>query len=62
VFREIAGEHACYFNENTVNNLENVIERWLVSYRDNAHQKSDNLPWLTWKESVKMLKTILLNL
>lgn len=61
VFREIAGDYASYFNDNGENNIENLIENWLASYRDKTHIKSDNMPWLTWKESVKNLKEIILN-
>jgi glycosyltransferase involved in cell wall biosynthesis len=56
VFKEVAGEFAYYFdNSNDSVVLEKAIKEWLEMYRNNEHPKSDNMPWLTWKESVNSL-------
>ncbi|MEZ9866592.1 glycosyltransferase family 4 protein [Vibrio sp. 10N.261.51.A4] len=52
VFREVAGEHAYYFSEvNDPAYLVNAIVSWCKLYENNQHPKSDDMPWLTWKES-----------
>lgn len=55
VFKEVAGEHAFYFGgvEETV--LEDAIKHWLTLYREKKHPTSDNMPWLTWRESAQQL-------
>lgn len=55
VFREVAGEHAFYFNAATPDDLAQAIQEWLSLYRRDQHPKSDNMPWLTWKESARRL-------
>lgn len=55
VFREIAEENAFYFNGFEGKNLANAIEKWIELYKENKHPKSDNIKYLTWKESIKML-------
>lgn len=51
VFREVAGEHAYYFDTRDPKELAHAIEQWLRLYEKGTHPKSDNMPWLTWKES-----------
>ncbi|WP_346308585.1 glycosyltransferase [Limnohabitans sp.] len=51
VFREVAGEHAFYFNSTNPEQLSLSLEQWLVLYALNKHPHSDNMPWLTWKQS-----------
>lgn len=55
VFREVAGEHAYYFNVSDAQGLAVRISQWLTLYRDGQHPKSDDMPWLTWKESASQL-------
>ena len=55
VFREIAGENAFYFNGFEGKDLANTIEEWLKLYKEDKHPKSDNIKYLTWKESISML-------
>lgn len=61
VFREVAGEHACYFQAETPDDLAQAIRTWLGLYRDNRHPKSDEMPWLTWKQSAQNLMALLVN-
>lgn len=55
VFREVAGKHAFYFSASTGNELAGSIKEWLTLYNEDRHPKSDDMPWLTWKESTKQL-------
>jgi glycosyltransferase involved in cell wall biosynthesis len=55
VFREVAGKHAFYFQAADAQGLAESIQRWLTLYRKGEHPKSDDMPWLTWRESASML-------
>ena len=56
VFKEVAKEFAYYFeNTNEANVLCKAIKEWLELYKDDKHPKSQNMPWLTWQESTKIL-------
>ncbi len=55
VFREIAGDNAYYFSGLLADNLFLTIKRWLELYSKNEIPKSNNIQWLTWKESCKVL-------
>lgn len=59
VFREVAGEYAYYFNGLPSEGLASTVAEWLKLYRDGIHPVSDNMPWLTWKESAEQLKRAL---
>lgn len=60
VFREVAGEHASYFVAEKPEQLVEALEQWLELYQQGNHPKSDQLPWLTWKESAKRLAECLI--
>ena len=55
VFREVAGEHAFYFNGLEPQDLAGAIERWLALYASGQHPRSDAMPWLTWAQSAQQL-------
>lgn len=56
IFREVCGEHAFYFPDDlSPAEIAPYVENWLGRYAKNEHPKSTNLPWLTWKESVRTL-------
>lgn len=55
VFREIARDHAFYFDSKNPENLSNELKRWLELYQKNRHPRSNDLPWLTWRQSAKEL-------
>jgi glycosyltransferase involved in cell wall biosynthesis len=59
-FCEVAGGHASYFTGNEPGDLANAIKNWLALRAENRHPKSDNVPWLTWAQSVEQLKGVLL--
>jgi len=55
VFREVAGEHAWYFDALSPQELSFSLTKWLDLYAHGAHPKSDSMPWLTWSESAERL-------
>ncbi|NVK01964.1 MAG: glycosyltransferase family 4 protein [Oceanospirillaceae bacterium] len=60
VYREVAGEHAYYFDSLSATGLADSLTRWLELYENNEHPLSDNMPRLTWSESAeKLLDTII---
>lgn len=56
VFREVAGKHAFYFTGKEPADLAKAVHEWLKLYQFGQHLKSDDMPWLTWKQSVEKLK------
>ncbi|OSS42404.1 glycosyl transferase, group 1 family protein [Desulfurella amilsii] len=61
VFREVAGDYAFYFNGNKPEDLAKAIKDWLNLYKEGKHPKSDDMPWLTWKQSTEQLMNIIFN-
>ncbi len=56
VFREVAGNHAYYFNNETdPETLAKAIKNWLSLFNSNQHPNSTELPWKTWKQSASQL-------
>ena len=55
VFREVAGEHASYFKGMPPENLVQAIKSWLELSKQGKVPSSEDMPWLTWKESTNML-------
>jgi glycosyltransferase involved in cell wall biosynthesis len=58
VFREVAGEHAYYFDATSPEGLAHSVKSWLDLYHRGAHPKSDAMPWLTWSQSARKLTEI----
>jgi glycosyltransferase involved in cell wall biosynthesis len=58
VFREVAGEYAYYFTGVESEALARAIRNWLDLHLQNLHPKSDNMPWLTWRDSAEQIKRI----
>lgn len=59
VFREIAGEHAFYFQGMTAEELADAVQAWLELHKDGKHPTSATMPWLTWEQSAEQLKAVL---
>ena len=55
VFREVAGEHAFYFDGKLPEDLAAAIKAWLKLNVDGRVPHSDKMPWLTWKQSAEKL-------
>ena len=60
VFREVAGDHAFYFKGTKAEELAAAVQGWLRLYHEGRQPVSDQMPWLTWKESAQNLLDILL--
>jgi glycosyltransferase involved in cell wall biosynthesis len=55
VFREVAGTHAFYFDGEEPRCLVSAIDTWLNHYKESTHPHSEDMPWLTWKQSAQQL-------
>jgi glycosyltransferase involved in cell wall biosynthesis len=55
VFREVAGEHAYYFDGLNPADLTRAIEDWLLLWRDGKAPPSTGMPWLTWDRSARQV-------
>lgn len=61
VFREVAGEHAYYFpNDSSPEVLTDVVKEWLELNKGNLNPKSDNMPWLTWAQSAQKITELMM--
>ncbi|OIQ69685.1 GDP-mannose-dependent alpha-(1-2)-phosphatidylinositol mannosyltransferase [mine drainage metagenome] len=56
VFREVAGEHAFYFNGLTSKDLADAISAWLTLSQSDMHPKSVGMRYLSWSDSALQLK------
>ncbi|UJS24349.1 glycosyltransferase [Thiothrix winogradskyi] len=56
VFREIAGEHAFYFQGKEPQALADAIQQWLTLWQADSAPQSAGISWLTWAESAAQLK------
>ena len=59
VFREVAGEHAFYFEGLDPPDLAQAIQAWLVQKADHQQPQSQSIPWLTWAQSTKRVIEVL---
>lgn len=56
VFREIAGDHAHYFQGMDPGALVSAIREWLLLREADCHPRTEAMPWLTWRESAAQLR------
>jgi len=54
VFREVARDHALYFN-GSIEELARAISEWLLLFRDHSHPTPEQIPLLSWKESAERI-------
>ena len=60
VFREVAGDHAFYFNGSTPESLASSLGSWLSLRERDAIPSPEGLRWLTWRESAdQLMETVL---
>lgn len=59
VFREVAGERAFYFEDDSPQALAAAVAQWLTLYRQSRHPASTDMPWLTWQQSAERLMQLL---
>lgn len=55
VFREVAAEHAYYFDGRSPEQLAAAIADWLQLHAAGQAPQSAAMPWLTWKQSAQQL-------
>ncbi|MEH6436548.1 glycosyltransferase [Massilia sp. DD77] len=55
VFREVAGEHAYYFEGLAPEDLAGAVTRWLALHAEGKAPPSSNMPWLTWDQSAQQV-------
>lgn len=59
VFREIAGEHAFYFEGKEPHALVDAIQQWLLLHEQGQEPKPAGIEWITWEESAEQIKAFL---
>ncbi len=61
VFREVAGDHAFYFEDSRDPAvIAQAVRAWLALHHAGSAPSPQGLPWLTWKQSAECLLEILL--
>ncbi|MDQ0304100.1 glycosyltransferase [Ancylobacter polymorphus] len=55
VFREVAGDHASYFDGTGAETLHAALDAWLAAFQAGRAVGSRGMPWLTWRHSVDAL-------
>jgi glycosyltransferase involved in cell wall biosynthesis len=55
VFREVAGEHAFYFDGLEAGDLARALRDWLALQREGRAPQSTGMPWLTWDRSAQQV-------
>lgn len=60
VFREVASDHAYYFNAAQPDELAKALRDWLALYQTKKHPHSDAMTWRTWQQSAAELMQLCL--
>jgi glycosyltransferase involved in cell wall biosynthesis len=55
VFREVAREHAWYFEGLAPADLADAVERWLALHKEGQAPASSGMPWMTWDQSARQV-------
>jgi len=58
VFREVGGEHACYFSGLDGAALAAAVREWLALRAQGRHPAPEGLRWNTWNDNVRELLAI----
>ncbi|MGZ8320489.1 MAG: glycosyltransferase family 4 protein, partial [Telluria sp.] len=61
VFREVAGEHAYYFDGLEPQDLAGALTRWLAMHAEGKAPQSTGMPWLTWSDSANQVLNAVVN-
>ena len=59
VFREVAGEHALFFDR-TPAALAAAVREWIALFEQGTHPASDAMPYLDWQQSAEQFEAALL--
>ena len=60
VFREVAGEYAFYFSGQAPDDLAMAVRNWLGLHAQGKAPSSENMSWLTWRQSAQQLLAAIL--
>ncbi|MEW6372018.1 MAG: glycosyltransferase [Pseudomonadota bacterium] len=60
VFREVAGEHAFFFEGDDAQALAQAIQSWLALAAAGKAPPSAGMPWLSWAQSAEQLLAVIL--
>jgi len=61
VFKEVALDHALYFaNTASPQDLSQSIKEFLTLHKTDSHPKTTSMPYLSWQQSVEILKTYII--
>jgi glycosyltransferase involved in cell wall biosynthesis len=60
VFHEVADEHVFYFNGKEPADLAKTVREWWALHQSGCHPKSEEIIWLTWKQSAQQLLDLIL--
>lgn len=60
VFREVARNHAFYFDGTSNETVKDSIKKWLKLYNERKQPLSKGLPYLNWKQSALQLVNVIL--
>ena len=60
VFQEVAGGNAFYFSGLSPEAMADAVKQWLALYESGTHPKSDDMPWMTWKESTQQMLDVIM--
>jgi glycosyltransferase involved in cell wall biosynthesis len=60
VFREVAREHAYYFEGMQAADLADALVKWLQLRAQGQAPASTGMPWLTWNQSARQVQDVLL--
>ena len=61
VFREVAGDHAFYFDGKEPQALAGAISEWMALDAQGKAPQSARMPWLTWQQSAEQLVDVVVN-
>ncbi len=61
VFREVAGEHAYYFDGKAPQALADAVRSWLALHAEGKAPASAGMPWLTWEQSARQLVDVVVH-
>ncbi|UVH56617.1 glycosyltransferase [Variovorax paradoxus] len=59
VFREVAADHALYFDGMKGEDIAAAVMRWLELFKLDQHPRSETMPFLTWQQSAEQFKAAL---
>lgn len=59
VFREVAGEHAFFFEGDDAQALAQAIQSWLALAQAGKAPQSAGMPWLSWAQSAEQLLAVI---